>query len=146
MDGCMQPDPRIKRDPAEGPLASMLAYMRVKSHLYRWRMNMRTGETSEESLDDLNVEFCLPDVDLYGQKTRYSYHQHIPLEAKTLIFTDLVKYDHDLCSAGHRVWPDCKRESAQPLWPRIPCNMGSGRTHLGLSSPSCIVVALCIDR
>ena len=95
MDGCMQPDPRIKRDPAEGPLASMLAYMRVKSHLYRWRMNVRTGETSEESLDDLNVEFCLPDVDLYGQKTRYSYHQHIPLEAKTLIFTDLVKYDHE---------------------------------------------------
>ena len=29
-------------------------------------MNLATGETKEEQLDDLNVEFCLPDTDLYG--------------------------------------------------------------------------------
>ena len=44
MDGCFQPDPTIRRNPQEGPLASMLAYLRYKGHLRRWRMNLRTGE------------------------------------------------------------------------------------------------------
>jgi len=95
MDGCFQPDPTIRRDPAEGPLSSMLAYLRYKGHLRRWRMNVRTGEKHEEQLDDLNVEFCLPDTDLYGVKTRYSYHQLIPTDFQTLKFEGLVKYDHE---------------------------------------------------
>lgn len=94
MDGCFQPDPTIRRDPAEGPLASMLAYLRYKGHLRRWRMNVRTGEKHEQQLDDLNVEFCLPDADLYGVCTRYSYHQLIPTDFQTLRFEGLVKYDH----------------------------------------------------
>jgi carotenoid cleavage dioxygenase len=95
MDGCFQPDPTIRRDPEEGPLGSMLAYLRYKGHLRRWRMNMKTGEKSELQLDDLNVEFCLPDMDLYGVKSRYSYHQLIPTDLQTLAFEGLVKYDHD---------------------------------------------------
>jgi carotenoid cleavage dioxygenase len=94
MDGCFQPDPTIRRDPSEGPLSSMLAYLRYKGHLRRWRMNLRTGESSEQQLDDLNVEFCLPDIELYGQQTRYSYHQLIPTDLQTLAFEGLVKYDH----------------------------------------------------
>ena len=95
MDGCFQPDPTIRRDPSEGPLASMLAYLRYKGHLRRWRMNLRTGEAREEQLDDLNVEFCLPDAQLYGVKSRYSYHQRIPTDLQTLAFDALVKYDHE---------------------------------------------------
>lgn len=95
MDGCFQPDPTIRRDPAEGVLGSMLAYLRYRGHLRRWRMNLRTGETREQPLDDLNVEFCLPDADLYGVKSRYSYHQRIPTDLQTLAFDALVKYDHE---------------------------------------------------
>lgn len=95
MDGCFQPDPTIRRDPGEGPLASMLAYLRYRGHLRRWRMNLRTGETSETQLDDLNVEFCMPDTRLYGVKSRYSYHQRIPTDMQTLCFDALVKYDHE---------------------------------------------------
>jgi carotenoid cleavage dioxygenase len=95
MDGCFQPDPTIRRDPAEGILASMLAYLRYKGHLRRWRMNVKTGEKSEQQLDDLNVEFCLPDAELYGVKSRYSYHQRIPTDFQTLAFDGLVKYDHE---------------------------------------------------
>ena len=40
----------------------MLAYLRYRGHLRRWRMNVRTGEKREQQLDDLNVEFCLPDT------------------------------------------------------------------------------------
>ena len=95
MDGCFQPDPTIRRDPQEGPLASMLAYLRYKGHLRRWRMNLKTGEKSEQQIDDLNVEFCLPDAEQYGVRTRYSYHQLIPTDLQTMAFEGLVKYDHD---------------------------------------------------
>jgi carotenoid cleavage dioxygenase len=95
MDGCFQPDPTIRRNPEEGRLASMLAYLRYRGHLRRWRMNLKTGERHEQQLDDLNVEFCLPDADLYGRHTRYSYHQLIPTDFQTLVFEGLVKYDHD---------------------------------------------------
>ena len=95
MDGCLQPDPTIQRETDEGPLASMLAYLRVRAHLHRWRMNLATGETQETPLDDLNVEFCLPDTERYGVKTRYSYHHYLPPEAHTVEFKALVKYDHE---------------------------------------------------
>ena len=95
MDGCFQSDPTIHRRPEEGALASMLGYLRIRSHLHRWRMNLVTGETREEPLDDLNVEFPLPDTELYGVKTRYSYHQYIPLDNYTVEFHALVKYDHE---------------------------------------------------
>ncbi|MDX1650010.1 MAG: carotenoid oxygenase family protein, partial [Myxococcota bacterium] len=94
MDGCLQPDPSIRRRPEEGALASMLGYLRVRAHLHRWRMNLATGETREEPLDDLNVEFCLPDTERYGVRTRYSYHQHLPADMHTVDFRALVKYDH----------------------------------------------------
>lgn len=95
MDGCFQPDPSVRRKPGEGALASMLGYLRIRAHLHRWRMNLRTGETREEPLDDLNVEFPLPDTELYGVKSRYSYHQHIPADGHTVQFHALVKYDHE---------------------------------------------------
>lgn len=95
MDGCFQPDPTIVRRPEEGALASMLGYLRIRAHLRRWRMNLKTGETTEDQLDDMNVEFCLPDTNLYGQKTRYSYHQHLPEDMYTIDFRALVKYDHE---------------------------------------------------
>ena len=95
MDGCFQPDPTIVRRPEEGALASMLGYLRIRAHLRRWRIDLATGATSEEQLDDLNVEFPLPDTARYGEKTRYSYHQHLPEDMDTVDFRALVKYDHE---------------------------------------------------
>ncbi|MFB3067340.1 MAG: hypothetical protein ACE10D_12600, partial [Planctomycetota bacterium] len=34
MDGCFQPDPRVRRRPEEGALASMLGYLRLRAHLH----------------------------------------------------------------------------------------------------------------
>ena len=118
MDGCFQPDPTIRRDPEEGALASMLGYLRVRAHLHRWRMNLRTGETREEPLDDLNVEFCLPDTNRYGQKTRYSYHQHLPEDMHTVDFRALVKYDHESGAATRYDYPDGWRGGESPFAPR----------------------------
>ena len=114
MDGCFQPDPTIVRRPEEGALASMLGYLRVRAHLRRWRMNLRTGRSSEEPLDDLNVEFPLPDTNLYGAKTRYSYCQHLPEDMFTVDFRALVKYDHERGRRWRYDYPDgwCAGESA----------------------------------
>ena len=96
MDGCFQPDPTGSRRPEDGILASMLGYFRMRAYLKRWRMNTKTGECREEALDDLNVEFPLPDANLYGQRSRYSYVLHMPLpdDLYTLEFHGLVRYDH----------------------------------------------------
>ena len=106
MDGCFQPDPTIRRDPHEGALASMLGYLRVRAHLRRWRMNLVTGESDERPLDDLNVEFPLPDTARYGEKTRFSYHQYLPEDMYTVEFRALVKYDHEREMCSRYDYPD----------------------------------------
>ena len=117
MDGCLQPDPRIRRDPEEGALASMLGYLRVRAHLHRWEMNLATGATRETPLDDLNVEFPLPDTARYGEKTRWSYHQHIPAGGYTVEFHGLVKYDHEDGSCERWDYPEGWFASESPFAP-----------------------------
>jgi len=119
MDGCFQPDPSIRRNPEEGSLAAMLAYLRIQTHLRRWRMNLVTGECKEEQLDDLNTEFCLPDTLLYGHKTRYSYHQHLPCDMHTVEFRALVKYDHEDGSCVRYDYPDGWFASESPFAPAV---------------------------
>jgi len=119
MDGCRQPDPRVRRNPEEGDLASMLAYLRIRSHLHRWEMNLRTGETRERPLDDLNVEFCLPDTLRYGEKTRYSYHQYLPEDMVTVEFRALVKYDHESGARTRYDYPEGWLGSEAPFAPRV---------------------------
>jgi carotenoid cleavage dioxygenase len=118
MDGCFQPDPTIRRRPEEGALASMLGYLRVRAHLHRWRMNLVTGEAREEALDDLNVEFCLPDTERWGVKTRYSYHQELPTDAATVEFRALVKYDHTDGSHRRFEYGPGRTGSEAPFAPR----------------------------
>jgi carotenoid cleavage dioxygenase-like enzyme len=119
MDGCFQPDPTIQKKPEEGELASMLGYLRIRAHLHRWEMNLRTGETRESQLDDLNVEFCLPDTLRYGEKTRFSYHQYLPEDMYTVEFRALVKYDHETGAARRYDYPDGWFASESPFSPKI---------------------------
>jgi len=153
MDGCFQPDPEIRRRPEEGELASMLGYLRIRAHLRRWRMNLATGEAREEPLDDLNVEFPLPDTELYGARTRYSYHQHLPEDAYTVEFRALVKYDHDDGSCVRYDYPDGWFASESPFARRVG---GSGEddgyvmtlvVHAGSFESQCwIFSARDVDR
>ncbi|MCB2109028.1 MAG: carotenoid oxygenase family protein [Rhodobacteraceae bacterium] len=93
MDGYRSADPKPKPDAADGELASMLAYLRLEANFYRWEFNLKTGETRERDIDDLNAEFPSINRAWGGQRTRYSYAQHIPHE-RTLSFKGLVKYDN----------------------------------------------------
>jgi len=98
MDGCRSLNPMPDAQPGEGELASMLAYMRLEANAYRWRFNLVTGEVREGDIDDLNTEFNKSNPIFHGVKSKYSYHQRIPLlheGGHTLRFTGLVKYDND---------------------------------------------------
>jgi carotenoid cleavage dioxygenase-like enzyme len=98
MDGCRSLNPMPSAQPGEGELASMLAYMRLEANAYRWRFNLKTGEVREGDIDDLNTEFNKSNPIFHGVKSKYSYHQRIPLHHEggyTLRFTALVKYNND---------------------------------------------------
>ncbi|GAA5317352.1 MAG: carotenoid oxygenase family protein [Candidatus Pelagadaptatus aseana] len=98
MDGCRSINPMPDADPNDGILSHMLAYMRLEANNYRWRFNMRTGEVKEGPICDVNSEFNKSNQIFHGVKSRYAYHQKIPLLAEgghTLRFTGLIKYDND---------------------------------------------------
>jgi len=98
MDGCRSTNPMPDAQPGEGELAHMLAYMRLEANNYRWCFNLRTGEVREGDIDDLNTEFNKTNPLYMGIKSRFAYHQRIPLHHEggyTLRFTGLVKYDND---------------------------------------------------
>jgi carotenoid cleavage dioxygenase len=91
MDVCRVKHPEPRSD-LDGPLAQMLAYLRLDAHVHRYRFDLRTGRASEEVLDDDNSEFPSINLGMLGRPTRYSYNMHISPE-KALMFDGLVKYD-----------------------------------------------------
>ena len=98
MDGCRSTNPMPSATNGEGELSHMLAYMRLEANNYRWRFNLRTGEVREGDIDDLNTEFNKTNPLYAGVKSRFAYHQRIPLLEEgghTLRFTGLVKYDNE---------------------------------------------------
>ncbi|NNH71853.1 9-cis-epoxycarotenoid dioxygenase [Nocardia uniformis] len=74
------------------PLAQLLAYLRPEATLYRYRFNLRTGATAEESLDDVNTEFPAIDQGLTGQRGRWSYQMRLSVD-RTMLFDAVIKYD-----------------------------------------------------
>lgn len=74
--------------------ARNVAEMKMSSRLWRWRMNMKTGECKEGPLDDhYNVEFPSFRAEKIGTKTRYAYVvDHNP---DMLHWTGLRKFDTD---------------------------------------------------
>lgn len=100
MVGCRQPNPGGNRDPQDGPLASQLAERRRIHQLHEWRFDLRTGQTHERSLNDLNLEFPTINNRLSGVKNRYAYLQLLPegigvdgIEGRCQTFDALVKFD-----------------------------------------------------
>ena len=93
LDAFRVVDPLPQGDPADGPLARMLAVLRLDARLHRWRFDLRTGATREEPLGELNTEFPTIDASRQGVATRYAYSPRIAAGEKTLLFDAIVKYD-----------------------------------------------------
>ncbi len=63
--------------------------------LHEWRFNLRTGQTTERTLDDvLNTEFPVINSAFQGRRNRWSYHVLFPQGGREEPrFPGLVKYD-----------------------------------------------------
>ena len=99
MDVCrvIKPEPP---DHLSGPLEKMLSYLRLDARLYRYRFDLRTGQTKEEPLDDVNTEFPTMNTSRLGMPTRFNYNVSITNDF-TLLFDGLIKY-HTLYGTSER--------------------------------------------
>lgn len=92
MDLCRTRQPRPPSRPITGPLESLLEYLRLDAQWYRYRLNLRTGRTTEGPLDDLNTEFPIINTARLGRPNRYAYNIAIE-NSYTTLFDGIVKYD-----------------------------------------------------
>ncbi|MDB2439432.1 carotenoid oxygenase family protein [Hellea sp.] len=78
----------------EQATAKMIAHLGMNARLWRYRMNMKTGEGSEECLNpDLNCEFPSCNTSFAGRRSQYAYLvDHNP---KTLHWMGIRKFNTD---------------------------------------------------
>ncbi|MGB1215124.1 MAG: carotenoid oxygenase family protein [Pikeienuella sp.] len=95
MDGCISVDPaKPPVDKVENVYEKILDHLdkhRTKTRLYRWRFNMKTGQTREEFLDDEVTEFPFFANSVCGYPYRYSYGTLF--KPGDWLFTGIKKYD-----------------------------------------------------
>ncbi|GAA5232882.1 carotenoid oxygenase [Verticiella sediminum] len=99
MDGCIMPNPH-KPAVGQDDGSRQAAYGRIRAHLdkhnnptlmYRWRFNLKTGQTREEQIDDEITEFPVVSNDYVGRPYRYSYN--VLYEKGEWLFRGLKRYD-----------------------------------------------------
>jgi carotenoid cleavage dioxygenase len=79
-----------------------IGFLRLEPRLHRWRLNLTTGQATEEPLDDILTEFPRMDNRRLGRRSRYAYSPLIA-HAPTVLFEGFVKYDTERSgSATHR--------------------------------------------
>lgn len=82
MDGCIMRDPQKPRVGETGgdrqavyaKIRKHLAKHYNPTHMYRWRFNLKTGQTREQAIDDEITEFPACNNDYVGRPYRYSYN------------------------------------------------------------------------
>ena len=121
MDGYFQDNPRP--DPLQTmpdrykTLGSNLDLHSLRTHLHRWRFDMKTGETKEECLyDDEIVEFGTINPKVAGIKHRYIYS--VVGENGWFLFTGLIKHDLETGATQRYDFGDNRFGSEAPFIPR----------------------------
>ena len=98
LEGYFQENPEPGNyDNAPPGLERMMAFLDnhlLKPRLHRWRFNLVTGETKEESLDDKILEFGAINQQYTCQKHRYSYSMMPTMGWFT--FDGICKHDHEI--------------------------------------------------
>lgn len=120
LDGYFQDDPMPPPLPSETPaLGQMMAYVdehSFQSKLHRWRLNLRTGATREERLDDRVMEFGSINQQLAGRRTRYAYST--TTEPGWFLFNGLIKHDLDSGASWKLDFGKGRYGSETPFAPR----------------------------
>ncbi len=94
LQACRFVDNGRPLDQRFGPYASMVDVLALRAHIYCWRMNLKTGETSEHQVDDTVSEFPVINLAYTGKANRYGYLATIP-DTSTQVFDGLMKFDFD---------------------------------------------------
>jgi len=107
------------QDPGEGEYAVMMANLRLRATLHRWRFDLETGACAETALDDRNAEFPTVDDRALGGGARVGYAMTIPQDTARLRFDGVVRYDlqSGAVTAEHAFGPG-RSGSEAPFAPR----------------------------
>ncbi|MGD9944758.1 MAG: carotenoid oxygenase family protein, partial [Burkholderiaceae bacterium] len=120
MDGCIQtnPIPDLSHLPREGyaRMHALLDMHLQKVRMHRWRFNLKTGQTTEEDLDDEVTEFPMVNGSIRGLPYRYSYNATMPAGGWEL--DGLKKYDLKTGRTQHWKAPAGCFVSEAPFAPR----------------------------
>ncbi|WP_156472039.1 carotenoid oxygenase family protein [Sphingorhabdus sp. M41] len=116
-----------------------------KPELHRWRFNMKTGETREETLfDDYPVEFGMINQQIAGQPFRYVYS--VTGEPGWFLFNGLTKHDLKTGEAEHLSFGEQRFGSEAPFIPRANAQseddgyLISFITDMGQDRSECIII------
>ena len=113
MDACRVLEAAPKSAPEASELARMKAFLRLEAQLYRWRFNLKSGETTEEQLDDAKTEWPTMNRQRLGRRSRYAYNAYVPN------FDGLVKYDIEKGTSEQYRFGPGRIGSEAPFAPRL---------------------------
>jgi carotenoid cleavage dioxygenase-like enzyme len=119
LDGFFQHNPSPRKQPGDSFVNSLyrhidLAQLNARPH--RWRFNLLTGATREESLSDRVMEFGMINGAVAGRSYRYSYN--MTAKPGWFLFDGLVKHDLVTGSEERYAFGDGVFGSETPFAPR----------------------------
>ncbi len=117
MDVCRMRQGEHAQAQIKTPLAQMLAYLKMDARIWRYRFNVKTGQTVEGPRDDDNTEFPSIDSRVVGQRNRFTYNAHIA-QADTVLFDGIVRYDLHSGDSEHYRYGEGRWGSESPFAPR----------------------------
>lgn len=121
LDGYFQsnPEPGKFKNAPEG-YEHMMGHLdehTFGSRLHRWRFNLKTGKTTEQTLDDRILEFGTINQRYSGRKYRYAYST--TSKPGWFLFTGFVKHDLETGESESYALGDGRYGSEAPFAPRL---------------------------
>lgn len=83
--------------------------------LYEWRLNLRTGRTSERRLDERLLEFGMVNATHWGRPYRYSYN--MIAHPGSFLFDGILRYDHTTGQSQRYLFGEGRFGSESPMAP-----------------------------
>lgn len=120
LDGYHEANPLPIPRASDGPYAALMRMVdldAMKTSLRRWRFDLSTGTTKEETLDDRITEFPTINGRYWGRKNRYGYA--MTGEPGWFLFNGVVKLDHATGARQAYAFPKGVFASESPMAPRI---------------------------
>ena len=120
LDGFFQHTPAPAKLPGSSKMESLYRYIdlgQLNARPHRWRFNLRTGATTEESLSDRVMEFGMINGTVGGQPYRYAYN--MTGAPGWFLFDGLVKHDLQTGREERYAFGDGVFASETPFAPRV---------------------------